>query len=47
MYDILCSNDKREVAHGIQCMPHSSQIISGMLPEFHSMEKFSQTYNSF
>ena len=26
--------------HGIQCMPCSSQIISEMLPEIHTMEKF-------
>ena len=25
--------------HGIQCMPCSSQIISDMLPEIHTMEK--------
>ena len=26
--------------HGIQCMPCSSQIISEMLPEIHTMQKF-------
>ena len=26
--------------HGIQSMPCSSQIISEMLPEIHTMEKF-------
>ena len=26
--------------HGIQCMPCSSQIISEILPEIHTMEKF-------
>ena len=26
--------------HGIQCMPCSPQIISEMLPEIHTVEKF-------
>ena len=26
--------------HGIQCMPCFSQIVSEMLPEIHTMEKF-------
>ena len=35
--------------HAIQCMPCSSQIISEMLPEIHTMEKLDvfQIYNSF
>ena len=26
--------------HGIQCMPYFSRIISEMLPETHTMEKY-------
>ena len=34
-------------AEHIQCMPCSSQIISEMLPEIHTIKMlFSQTYNS-
>ena len=35
--------------HGIQCMPCSSLIISEMLPEIHTVEKFdlSQICDSF
>ena len=36
--DFLSSHDSRE--HGIQCMPCFFRIISEILPEIHTIEKF-------
>ena len=38
--DLVCHLNIIREEHGIYCMPCSSQIISEMLPEIHTTEKY-------